>query len=286
MTAPGTSRVPPERAPGVDAFEAFEAAGWERQASTYDDFLGRITRRLAEPLLDAAGVTAGTRVLDVATGPGHVAAAAAGRGASVIGVDIAAAMVGVARQLHPGIDFRQADAAALPFEAGSFDAVVSNFVVPHLGQPERAVAELVRVLDGGGRLALTTWDLPERMRLLGVVLDACAEAGATAPSDIPDGPPFFRFAVDEEFIALLTGSGLADVTVTRIRFDHRVSDADELWDGMMSGTVRTSALLLGQPPEIRRRVRAALDQLVLPLRRGDHLEIPVSVALASGRTPG
>ena len=179
MTAPGTSPVPPERATGVDAFEAFEAAGWERQASTYDDFLGRITRRLAEPLLDAAEVAAGTRVLDVATGPGHVAATAAGRGASVIGVDIAAAMVGVARRLHPGIDFRQSDAAALPFEAGSFDAVVSNFVVPHLGQPERAVAELVRVLDGGGRLALTTWDLPT----------ACASSGSCSTRAPRPGRP-------------------------------------------------------------------------------------------------
>ena len=141
-----------------DAFTAFEAAGWEQQAPTYDDVMGRVTSRVVGPLLDAAGVQRGSRVLDVASGPGYAAAAAAGLGASVVGVDMAPAMVELARRLHPTVEFRVAPAEALPFEDDSFDAVVSNFVAPHLSRPERAVAELVRVLRGGGRLALTTWD--------------------------------------------------------------------------------------------------------------------------------
>jgi len=184
------------------AFKAFEVAGWEHQAPTYDDFFGRITQRFVDPLLDAAGVGRGARVLDVATGPGYAAARAAERGASVIGVDAAPAMVRPARQRHPGIDFRRADIEALPFEDGCFDAAVGNFVVPHLGCHEEAVRELVRVLGDGGTLALTTWDMPDRMRLLAVFLDAFAAAGATPPEDLPAGPPFFRFAVDEEFKGL------------------------------------------------------------------------------------
>ena len=202
----------------AEAFNAFESDGWERQASTYDNFLGQITGAVVPALLDAAGVGGGSRLLDVATGPGYAAAAAHARGASVIGVDVASAMVELAAGLHPGIDFRQADAEALPFEDGSFDAVVSNFVVPHLGRPERAVGELARVLETGGVLALTTWDHPERMRLLGLVLDAFAGAGATPPQDLPPGPPFFRFSDDREFEALLRGSGLTQVVVTTIEF--------------------------------------------------------------------
>jgi ubiquinone/menaquinone biosynthesis C-methylase UbiE len=168
-------------------------AGWEHQAPTYDSFIGRLTSQLVDPdpLLDAAGVGPEMRVLDLATGPGYAAARAAERGATVVGVDIAPSMVRLARQLHPTLEFREADAEALPFQDSSFDAAVSNFLVPHLGRHARVVSELVRVLRNDGRLSLTTWDFPERMRLLGVFLDALAGAGAAAPDDIPVGPPFF-----------------------------------------------------------------------------------------------
>ena len=270
----------------ADAFTAFEAAGWERQAPTYDDVIGRITSRLVGPLLEAAGVQQGSRVLDVATGPGYAAAAAADLGASVVGVDMAPAMVELARRLHPTVEFRVAQAEALPFEDDSFDAVISNFVAPHLSRPELAVAELVRVLRGGGRLALTTWDAADRMRFLGVFLDSFAEAGATPPPDIPAGPAFFQFADDEKFAKLLTGSGLNGVEITTVAFDHQIQSAEELWQGMLGGMVRTSATFLGQPEQTREKVRAAFDRLVLDYRRGEWFEVPVSVKLASGVKPG
>ena len=68
-----------------DAFDAFEAAGWEEKAVAYERFFDEITDRVVGPLLAAASVGVGARVLDVATGPGWVAARAAERGASVPG---------------------------------------------------------------------------------------------------------------------------------------------------------------------------------------------------------
>jgi len=270
----------------ADAFTAFEAAGWERQAPTYDDVMGRITSRLVGPLLEAAGVQQGSRVLDVATGPGYAAAAAADLGAAVVGVDMAPAMVELARRLHPTVEFRVAQAEALPFEDDSFDAVVSNFVAPHLSRPELAVAELVRVLRGGGRLALTTWDAADRMRFLGVFLDSFAEVDATPPPDIPAGPAFFQFADDEKFAKLLTGSGLNGVEIATVAFDHHIQSADELWQGMLGGMVRTSATFLSQSEQTREKIRTAFDRLVLDYRRGAWFEVPVSVKLASGVKSG
>ena len=268
-----------------DAFNAFEARGWDEKAAGYDHFFGRITTRLADPLLDAAVVRAGTRMLDLATGPGYVAARAAERGASVVGVDISGAMVSLARRLHPELDLREADVQELPFDDATFDAVVGNFMVLHLGRPERATTEFVRVLRPSGRLALTAWDLPEHARLLGVVLDAVAEAGATPPEDLPTGPDFFRFSVDEEFDSLLSERGLEERAVTRIAFEHRATSADEVWNGLLGGTLRTSALILGQPEDTQRRIHAAFMRLVATYQRGDLLELPVSVKLASGRKP-
>ena len=266
----------------ASAFNQFESAGWEKQALGYEDFFGPITTRLVEPLLDAAEIGEGERVLDVATGPGYVAAKAAERGATTIGLDNAEAMLSIARRLHPQLEFRRGDVEGLPFPDGSFDAVVGNFILLHLGRPERAAQEFVRVLARGGRVALTVWDVPERARLLGVLLDAVA-AGAAIPEDIPAGPPIFRFADEREFDLLLRGQGLESVEVRTIGFSYSAASADDLWRGLLGGTVRLSALVHRQPDDVQREIRAAFDGIVQEHQIGDRLEIPVSVKLASGR---
>jgi ubiquinone/menaquinone biosynthesis C-methylase UbiE len=269
----------------LDAFAAFEAAAWEERALDYERFFGPIAGRVVAPLLAAASVGVGTRVLDVATGPGWVAAEAAERGASVVGVDVAEAMVARARSAHAGLDFRRADAHELPFADACFDAVVGNFAIMHLARPERAVAECARVLRPGGALALTAWAHPSEHRLVGVLLDALAEARAMPPADLPEGPDFFRFSDDEQFAAVLRQSGLANPAVTAVTFVQRYAGADELWNGMLSATVRISALIVRQPEDVRQRVRAAFDRLAAGYRRGDVLEVPVGVKLASARKP-
>ena len=269
-----------------DAFNAFEAGIWETKAAGYDSFFGGITSRLIEPLLDAAAVGAGTRVLDVATGPGYVAAGAARRGADVLGIDIATAMVALAAKLHPEIEFRQGDVQDLPLEDGSFDAVVGNFLVLHLGRPEQGAAELARVLAPGGRLALTTWDVPGRARLFDIFIGAVADAGAQAPAAIPVGPDFFRFSDDDEFDALLDGAGVEDREVKTVAFEHDVASPDGLWDGMLGGTARTSVLILEQDEETQGRIREAFKRRAYEYQHEYGLTIPISVKLASGRRSG
>jgi SAM-dependent methyltransferase len=267
-----------------DAFNAFEAVGWNERAEGYHRFFGSLTTRVIEPLLDAADVGAKTRVLDLATGPGYAAETAAARGATAVGVDVAGEMVALARRLHPRLEFVQASAERLPFADGSFDAVVGNFLILHLGRPEHAAAEMARVLAPGGKVALSTWDVPERTRLLGVFLEAAQEAGAEPPADIPVGPTFFRFADELEFAGLLEGAGLSDIEVKTVSFTHRMSSADELWDGLRDATVRLRALLVDQPEQTLVRIRAAFDRLVGEYTAGDgSIELPVSVKVAAGR---
>jgi hypothetical protein len=115
------------------------------------------------------------------------------------------------------------------------------------------------------------------------MVDAIAAAGASPPAEIPVGPPIFRFADDEEFVRLLRDQELEDVQVRTISFVHSEPSADQLWRGLMGGTVRTSAIILGQTDEMQREIRAAFDRIVEQYRVGDRLEVPVSVKLASGR---
>jgi SAM-dependent methyltransferase len=269
----------------TDAFDAFEAAGWEEKAVAYERFFGAITDRVVARLLEAASVGAGARVLDVATGPGWVAAEAAERGASVVGIDVAEAMVKRARKAHPGVEFHRADAHALPFADASFDAVVGNLAVMHFSRPERAIAEFARVLRPGGMLALTAWAHPSEHRLAGAFLDAIAEARAVPPPDLPPGPDLFRFSDDDAFIAALRRPGLASPGVTDIAFVQRFAGADELWDGMLGATVRVAALITRQPREVRQRIRVAFERLAEGYRRGDGLELPVAIKLATARKP-
>ena len=266
-------------------FEAFEASGWERQATGYDAFLSEITIRMADALLDAAGVGSGTRLLDVATGPGHVAGLAAAREANATGIDIAEPMLAIARRRWPAVEFRQADAHQLPFADDSFDAITANFALMHLGRPERAVSEFVRVLAPGGTLAVTVWDQPERTALFEAVLAALDSCGATPPPDIPAGPAFFRFSTDGELTALLEGQGLEQVSVTTRGFSHRANNAEQVWNGILDGTVRTSALVTGQPDAVRRRVHEAFAAILERHRHADHLELPTSVKMAAGIAP-
>jgi SAM-dependent methyltransferase len=268
----------------ADAFNAFEAAGWNERAGGYHRFFGSLTTRVIEPLLDAAQVGGKTRVLDVATGPGYAAAASAARGATAVGVDVAGEMVALARRLHPRLEFVQASAERLPFADGSFDAVVGNFLILHLGRPEHAAAEMARVLAPGGKVALSTWDVPERTRLLGVALEAAHDAGAEPLASIPEGPPFFRFADEREFTGLLEGAGLSDVEVGTVAFTHRLSSANELWEGLRDGTVRMRALVFDQSQQMLVRIRASFDRLVGEYTASDgSVELPVSVKVAAGR---
>jgi SAM-dependent methyltransferase len=268
------------------AFKAFEAEGWTRKAKTYDRLAGRATARLVVPLLEAAEVGSGTRLLDVACGPGHIAAGAAARGAKAVGVDAAEGMVAVARARYAEIEFQLGDAERLPFGDASFDAVVAGFVVNHLPRPERALAEFARVVRPESRVAVTVWDRPERMRLLGVVAEAVQGTEAVRDPGLPrGGPDPFRFADDAALAALLAGAGLAEVEVRSIAFEQEVADTDELWEGMLASSVRTAAVIERQPEAVRRRIRAALEQAVAPYRSETGIALPVSAKLASGRRP-
>jgi SAM-dependent methyltransferase len=112
---------------GATSFKELERQGWGAKAGNYDALGGQITVGAVGPLLDAAGVRTGMRVLDVAAGPGYVAAGADARGAHAVGIDFAADMVSEARRRYPNIEFHEGDAENLAFDTSSFDAVVCAF---------------------------------------------------------------------------------------------------------------------------------------------------------------
>jgi len=143
-----------------DEFTRFEHEGWERVADKYDSVWSSLTRQFIPYLVNAAEVSAGMSVLDVACGPGYVSDAIRKLGAIPMGIDFSEKMVAIAKKMFPGIRFAQGDAQNLSCDDSSFDRVLINFGLLHLSRPEQACAEAFRVLRSSGKFGFTVWPPP------------------------------------------------------------------------------------------------------------------------------
>ena len=261
-------------------FAAFEREGWTRVADGYTESFGRCTSLAIEPLLDAARVISGIRVLDVACGPGYGAAAALLRGAKAAGLDFSGPMVVRAKALHPGAEFREGDAAELPWPDASFDAVISNFGVQHFPDCDRALAEMLRVLRPGGRLAFTVWDEPERSEVQRLINAAIAAEGEGA-SATPVAPPAYRFADAGEVRRTLVQVGFTAVETRPLDLLLQARSGSEILENFRRGTVRLGAQLKVQTPERLERIRVAFERALDQWRTRDGVAVPMRAVLSS-----
>ncbi|MCW5737736.1 MAG: methyltransferase domain-containing protein, partial [Enhydrobacter sp.] len=195
------------------SFRDSELEGWSARSETYDHFLTPITNQVVASMIGALGVVSSKLVLDVCCGPGHLAGSLAQSGADVVGLDFAMPMVERARDNYPGLDFRQGDAEALPFQNQSFDHIVCAFGVMHLSNADAAVREAFRVVRPTGRYVFTQWAQDDE--LLGIVLSAIAEHGEPVES-LPDAPPAMRFSDPLEWRTVLETAGFTEVQVQRL----------------------------------------------------------------------
>lgn len=264
-------------------FKDFERAGWQRAAGGYHDCFGDLTRQTVVPLLDGVGARAGKRLLDIASGPGYAAGAAAERGAEVTGVDFSSEQVAAARRHYPRASFQEGDAEALAFDDGSFDVVVSNFGMLHFPEPERAIAEAYRVLRAGGRFGFTVWSMPDKAVGLGIILAAIQTHG-DMDVPLPPGPSFFRFSEAAECRRCLSEAGFVEAEVTELPMTWALPSAAALVQAAHEGTVRTNALLEAQAPDAHAAIDAAVAEAAEAYATADGaVEIPMSAVLATAR---
>lgn len=255
-------------------------------AEGYIGFFSPVTALAIAPLLEAVRLAPGMKLLDVPTGSGALAAEATRRGASVVGIDISSEMVAQARKRHPGLDFRVGDVEHLPIADGVLDAVVCAFGIGHFPYPEASVAECMRTLKPGGRIAFSWWDTSDKQRIQGLIRDAVAEVGAAPPPVVPKGHSSLRFSDADEFRRLLQGAGLADITLQDQRATHLVADADALWHGALGGLALTSSLIVHQDAPTQAAIRAALARRAAAYKTDRGLELPIAFRIGAGRKPG
>lgn len=268
--------------PDPSGFKAFEYERWQSAARVYHDEFGRLTSQIAPFLLDAAGVRANTRVLDLASGPGYVAAAAATRGARVTGTDFSPEMVALARTNHPGVTFETADAESLHFGAGTFEAVTMGFLLGHLGRPAVAVREAWRVLRPNGRLALSWWLPPARAVAFGILSDAVRARGKVDVG-LPSAPPFELFGDPQMLRSLFVESGFGGIEVSEIPLTWKIGSPEEMFDAYLKGTARMGGLLLRQTPVSLAAIRAEVIERSRPyVTPQGGLELPMPAHVVSG----
>jgi SAM-dependent methyltransferase len=223
------------------------AATWGSGGRDYDRVSEGVSEALAH-LVNRVGPQQGERFLDVATGTGWTARLLSSRGATVIGVDIGAGVIEAAKALAPDIDFRVADAEALPFEDASFDAVTSTFGVMFVAQPESAAREMARVCKRGGRLGLVTW-VPE-----GTVTGIFQTMRPYMPPPPANPPPSpFEWGRPERIRELLGD-------VFELRFEPgtttlRMPNGESVWELFVNGYGPTKALAASIDPERREQLK-------------------------------
>ena len=167
---------------------------------------------LGERLIDAAGIAAGDRVLDVGAGSGNAAIAAAHRGARVVASDLTPELFadGRARAAEQGVDLEwvQADAEALPFADGEFDVVVSCIGAMFAPHHDATAAELLRVCRPGGTIAMLNWT-PE-----GVIGELFGTMKPFLPAPPPGAspPPLWG---SEDHVRACFGAAVQDLAMTR-----------------------------------------------------------------------
>ncbi len=251
-------------------------APWDRAAATYSEDFDVLLTHLLAPTLDAARIGPGARVLDVATGPGLLAAEAVKRGAEAVGTDFSDGMVEAARAHHPDIRFELADATAQPFEDGSFDAVVLGLVLFMLVEPVEALEEAHRVLAPGGRVACSLWRFP----LVGHDLFYKRMTDYVKEDRVPGGPPLLGESDPEVLKGALIEAGFVSPDITELDVPWELETVDRMFTAF-SAMRDLSTLSDAQMREFHAGVAADAEVY----RDGELLRIPFPALILSGERP-
>lgn len=261
----------------ADLITQYERETWSRCATSYLDTFAALSGETIAFLLQAADVGPGSVVLEIGSGPGHVADALAQAGATVTGVDFSSEMIEVARHRFPAITFQEANAEQLPFDAESFDAVVSNLVVHHLARPAVVFKEGARVLKPGGRFSFVVFGAPEDQSSIAAFFAAVAAHHTL--DDLPHGP-LFGVTDRSVYEPLFEAAGLVNCRLDT----HEVVWRSETLEPILRG-FWDWANLTALPRELQDRIEATTRENAKPYEHAGRFAFPHSVLVGTATKP-
>lgn len=258
----------------TQTFKEFEHQAWQKAVAQYDVSFSRLTQQMIPAILKALNIRKGMSFLDVACGPGYLAAAAHKKGANASGVDFSSAMIARAQELHPHIAFEEGDAEDLKkYPDACFDTLAMNFGILHLEKPEAALKAAFRVLKKGGKVAFTCWCTPQESLAFSFILKA-VEMFGNPKVKLPPAPPLFYFCDHDNCKKALQKAGFTSPEIQVVKQEWELHSPDELFEAFLKGTARTAGLLKGQTAEQLSAIRRDVHQSV-----SDYLKVKNSIPM-------
>jgi ubiquinone/menaquinone biosynthesis C-methylase UbiE len=235
-------------------------------ADTYDAYMGRWSRKLAQLFIDFAGLTDGERVLEIGCGTGSLTFALPPRAniAAIEAIDYEAQFVEAARERNkdPRINIQQGDACSLQFADGQFDRALSMLVLHFVPDADRAVSEMRRVVRPGGVAAATVWDNfggQPGIRMFWDTLAAIEPPADSRRSAFLVRPTNRAHELANSF----SKAGFADVTETELSIRMEFANFDDYWIPLMAGQGTQAAYLQSLPEETSQRIVTAVRNAYL-----------------------
>jgi ubiquinone/menaquinone biosynthesis C-methylase UbiE len=248
---------------------------------------------ISDMLIDRSKVKAGERVVDIGCGCGATTIAFADKvGASghVLGVDVSAPMLALARKLTPAAapaEFALADATVHAFTPSSFDLLVSRFGVMFFAQPELSFANMRKTLRPGGRVAFACWRTPRENPWLLLPLQSAYKHVPKMPQLGPEDPGPFAFADDARVLRILGEAGFASIALERqdLSFDLAAGQGLDMAVKTAIDSGPASRALDGHPPETKAAVAESLRTDLAPFMQGNKLPLGGSIWIVTAVNP-
>ena len=207
----------------------------------------------------------------------------------MVGVDLADSMLAVATRKAQAmgmkhVTFRTGDVTTLPFDAASFDAVISRFCLMFLLEIPKALKDIARVLKPGGYVAAAVWSAPDKNPFIRVPMDVIKTIITLPPPD-PEAPGIFRLAKPGDLKGMMEGAGLASLGEEEFLADVTYATAEEFFSGLMDIAAPFqnlfATLTAGQKTQAERGIIDAVNGY----RRQGRIVLPIAVRVVAARKP-